>query len=55
MGIPADWIDDLEERIKMYNSFKLDDMSPVEAAKSVKIPTFLYHVHDNVMTRPSDI
>lgn len=46
---------DLEERIRLYNSFKLDDMSPVEAAKSVKIPTFLYQVHDDVMTRPSDI
>ncbi|MEC0243313.1 hypothetical protein P4H66_26210 [Paenibacillus dokdonensis] len=55
IGIPADRIDDLEERIRLYNSFKLDDMSPVEAAKSVKIPTFLYQVHDDVMTRPSDI
>ncbi|MFS0723644.1 alpha/beta hydrolase [Paenibacillus sp. 1P07SE] len=51
----ADRIDDLEERIRLHNSFRLDDMSPVQAAKSVKIPTFLYQVHDDVMTRPSDI
>lgn len=41
--------------IRLYNSFKLDDMSPVEVEKSVKIPIFLYQVHDDVMTRPSNI
>jgi hypothetical protein len=54
-GIPVDRIDDLEERIRRHNSFRLDDMSPVPAAKSVMIPTVLYQVHDDLLTKPSDV
>jgi uncharacterized protein len=54
-GIPADRIDDLEQRIRLHTSFTLDDMSPVHAAKSVMIPTFLYQVRDDLLTRPSDV
>ncbi|SEO83331.1 hypothetical protein [Amycolatopsis saalfeldensis] len=30
-------------------------MSPVGAAGRVRVPTFVYQVHDDVMTRPSDV
>lgn len=33
----------------------LAEMSPVEAAKKVTIPTFLYQVRDDLMTRSSDV
>ncbi|MGW2338083.1 alpha/beta hydrolase family protein [Streptomyces sp. NPDC001685] len=51
----GDRIDELEQRIRLAVSFGFDDMSPVEAAKSVTVPTFLYQVHDDPMTRPSDV
>lgn len=54
-GIPADYIDDLDQLIRLQTSFTLDDMSPVPAAKSVMIPTFLYQVRDDTTTRPSDV
>jgi hypothetical protein len=54
-GIPIDRIDDLEQRIRRHNSFRLDDIWPVTAAKSVMVPTFLYQVRDDVLTTPSDV
>jgi hypothetical protein len=55
LGIPDHYIDDLEERIRLQTSFKLDDFSPVPWAKSVMIPTLLYQVRDDLYTRPDDI
>jgi hypothetical protein len=55
MSIPADRIDDLEQRIRLNISFGLDQLSPVPWAKSIRIPTFLYQVRDDLYTRPSDV
>ncbi|MCC5581726.1 alpha/beta hydrolase [Microtetraspora sp. AC03309] len=55
LGIPAGRIDDLEQRIRLHTSFGLDDFSPVPWAKNVMIPTMLYQVRDDLMTRPSDV
>lgn len=54
-GVPLELIDDLDRRITFRTSFCLDDMSPVDAARSVRTPTLLYQVHDDVMTRPADV
>ncbi len=54
LGIP-ERIDELEHKIRLITSFKLDDLSPIEAAASIKIPTFLYQVHDDLFTTPSDV
>ncbi|MEV7629805.1 hypothetical protein [Actinoplanes sp. NPDC089786] len=35
--------------------FGLAELSPVEAAKGVTAPTFLYQVHDDALTRPDDV
>jgi uncharacterized protein len=40
-GIPASYIDDLNERIRLQTSFTINQFSPVPWAKSVRIPTFL--------------
>lgn len=53
--IPADRINDVEHRMRLHTSFTLEDMSPANAAKSLTIPTFLYQVRDDVLTRPSDV
>jgi hypothetical protein len=55
LGIPAPYIDDLEQRIRLHTSFTLADLSPVPWAKHVMIPTLLYQVRDDVYTRPDDI
>ena len=55
LQIPARYIDDLEQRIRLHTSFRLDDFSPIPWAKSVRIPTFLYQVRDDAYTRPDDI
>jgi pimeloyl-ACP methyl ester carboxylesterase len=54
-GIPAECIAELDSRIRLRTSFDLDSMSPVNAARSVRTPTLLYQVHDDVMTRPTDV
>jgi pimeloyl-ACP methyl ester carboxylesterase len=54
-GIPARFIDDLEQQIRLHNGFRLDDMSPVGPARSVNVPTLLYQVRDDVLTRPEDV
>ncbi|MEV1005502.1 alpha/beta hydrolase [Nonomuraea sp. NPDC050202] len=55
LGIPARYIDDLDDRIRLHTSFKLAEFSPVPWAKSVMIPTLLYQVHDDLYTRPEDV
>jgi uncharacterized protein len=54
-GIPAERIDDLDERIRLRTSIGLDSRAPAEWARSVRVPTFLYQVHDDQMTKPSDV
>ena len=48
-------VDDVERELRLINSFSLDDMSPVPFAKHVSVPTLLYQVRDDALTRPSDV
>ncbi len=45
----------VEQELMAINSFRLDEMSPVPFAKHVRIPTLLYQVKDDALTRPADI
>jgi uncharacterized protein len=58
-GIPSDRIYDaiydLDRRIVLRTSFGFAARDPREWAKNVPIPTFLYQVHDDVLTEPGDI
>ncbi|WBB98024.1 alpha/beta hydrolase [Solwaraspora sp. WMMA2059] len=54
-GIPARYIDELEQRVRVHTGFRLDEMSPVQAARSVNVPTLLYQVRDDILTRPDDV
>ncbi len=53
--IPAHYIEDLNERIRLQTSFTIDQFSPIPWARSVMIPTFLYQVRDDLYTTPDDI
>ena len=54
-GVPADRIDDLERRIVLRTSIGFGPRAPQEWARHVCIPTFLFQVHDDVLTDPSDV
>lgn len=54
-GFPMERFEDVNRETILATSFSLDDMSPMEAAKSMALPIFLYQVRDDLMTRPSDV
>lgn len=54
LGI-TDRIGDLEREIQRQVSFTFADMTPVTWANSVHTPTYLYQVHDDLLTDPSDV
>jgi hypothetical protein len=54
MGL-SDLLDDLDQRIIIRTSIGFAQRNVQEWAKSVCVPTFLYQVHDDVLTHPSDV
>jgi len=54
-GIPADRMQDLEQRLVLRTSIGFGPRAPQEWAKQVCVPTFLFQVHDDVLTDPSDL
>ncbi len=54
-GLSLELMDELDQRIRLRTSFTLEEMSPVRAAGSVTVPTLIYQVRDDAMTRPSDV
>jgi esterase/lipase len=44
-----------DTRIKQLTGFALDELSPIQYAKDVKVPTLVAQVHDDVSTRPEDV
>jgi esterase/lipase len=54
LGIP-DRIDDIDREIQLITSFTMDQMSPIEYAKNVHVATFITQVHDDALTKPSDV
>ena len=54
-GVPADRIDDLERRLILRTSIGFARRAPQEWARNVRVPTFLYQVHDDVLTEPDDV
>jgi uncharacterized protein len=54
-GVPADRIDDLERRLILRTSIGFARRAPQEWAGNVRVPAFLYQVHDDVLTEPGDV
>jgi hypothetical protein len=52
LSVPADRIDDLEQRIVLQPSIGFARRAPKERARNVRVPAFLYQVHDDVLTEP---
>jgi len=53
--VPADRIEDLDRLVKMATSFSFDQLSPREAARDVRLPTFIYQVHNDSTSKPIDV
>src|SRR5271170_6334733 len=52
----------IEKGVEMFDAaihkltgFHIDELSPIEHAKAVTAPTFVVQVHDDVLTKPSDV
>ncbi|WP_299569129.1 alpha/beta hydrolase [uncultured Williamsia sp.] len=54
-GVPIQNMIELDRLVQLRAGFTLADLSPVEAARSVRPPTLMYQVRDDVMTRPDDV
>lgn len=54
LGI-TDRVEEIGREVKLITSFEMDEMSPIEYAKNVHVPTFISSVHDDALTRPSDV
>lgn len=54
LGI-TDQFDNIDREIQLITSFRIDDMSPIPYAKNVQVPTFITQVHDDALTKPSDV
>lgn len=48
-------IDEVDRRVELVIGRTLDELSPIPAAAHVNVPTFIYQVHDDIITQPSDV
>lgn len=53
-GIP-DGVRMFDAAIFRRTGFHMDELSPIEHAKAVTVPTLLVQVHNDVLTKPSDV
>ena len=54
LGI-TDRLDDFNTLLRLRTSVGLEQRVPQEWAKSVRMPTFLYQVRDDILTEPEDV
>ena len=54
-GVPTDRITDLERAMILRTSVGFAERDINEWSKHVRIPTFVYQVRDDLLTRPSDV
>lgn len=54
-GIPMEKMQQVDMVCRMQTSFGIYEMGPREPAKSACIPTFVYQVRNDVMTRENDV
>jgi uncharacterized protein len=44
-----------DDALHRRTGFHIDEQSPIEHAKAVQLPTLVAQVHDDTLTRPSDV
>lgn len=55
LEIDAKYMEDVDEKIKQVISFGIDEIAILPRMQHVRIPTFIYQVHDDVLTTPDDV
>ncbi|MBP2337574.1 pimeloyl-ACP methyl ester carboxylesterase [Saccharothrix coeruleofusca] len=55
LGVGADRLDDLDRRVLVGTSVGFRDRPDAEWARHVRVPTYLYGVHDDSLTEPADL
>jgi esterase/lipase len=56
MGIEVDeGVEMFDETYRKLTGFRVADTDMTKYAKSVKVPAFVIQVHDDMMTKPSDV
>jgi uncharacterized protein len=53
--VPRSHFGDIAAEFKKVTSFTLEEASPASVSKSDVIPSYIYQVRDDAMTRPSDV
>ena len=51
----ANGVEMFDTAIHKLTGFHVDELSPIEHAKAVTVPTLVVQVHDDVLTKPSDV
>lgn len=54
-GIGEEGVAEVARGIEFATSFAIDAMSPIAPSSAVQLPTFLYGVREDVLTKPSDL
>lgn len=54
-GVPLGRIEDLDRRMTLQTSIDFATRDVREWAKQIPVPTFVYQVHDDTLTRPDDV
>ncbi|KAJ4244017.1 hypothetical protein NW762_014630 [Fusarium torreyae] len=47
--------DEVNRLVKVESSFDIDELSPIPIMSSIRIPTFIYSVRNDVLTKESDV
>ncbi|KAI1694153.1 hypothetical protein Ddc_22303 [Ditylenchus destructor] len=50
-----DHFDEVNRLVKIESSFDIDELSPIPIMESVRIPTFIYSVRNDILTKESDV
>ncbi|KAH7115340.1 Alpha/Beta hydrolase protein [Dactylonectria estremocensis] len=50
-----DHFDEVNKLVKIESSFNIDELSPIRIMKSIRIPTFIYSVRNDILTKASDV
>ncbi|GKT67144.1 hypothetical protein ColTof4_13535 [Colletotrichum tofieldiae] len=50
-----DCFDKVNRMIKMESKFDIDQLSPIPIIKSIRVPTFLYSMRHDILTKESDV
>jgi hypothetical protein len=50
-----DHFEEVNKLVKIESSFNIDELSPIPIMKSIRIPTFIYFVRNDILTKASDV